>query len=170
MITLVIMAMVIIIGVPSFIDFIAAQRVRTTASDLMADMAFARAEAIKESRIVIVEPVGGAGTWKDGWRICADLDNGRDCDLPGEMRKASGPVSGRSRVCAVGGVDAGMLFRPDGRAFVRDGSAAVGAGDGIRVSDDLNDTNASNDRIRLVFLGVSGRASVEVQDGGTACP
>lgn len=170
MITLVIMAVVITVGVPSFNDFIAGQRVRATASDLMADMAFARAEAIKESRIVVMEPIGGADTWKGGWRICVDLDNGRDCDLPDELRKESTGITGRTQLCAVGAVNAGMLFRPDGRAFIRAGTAPVGAGDGIRISDDLGDATTANDRIRLVHLGVSGRASVEVQDGGTACP
>ena len=100
MITLVIMAIVLTVGVPSFIDFIATQRVRTAASDLAADMAFARAEAIKESRWVIMEPIGGAGTWKDGWRIWVDLDNSRT-RAAAEDRKTATGVSSRGKVCAL---------------------------------------------------------------------
>lgn len=164
MITLVILAIVITVGVPGFTDFIAAQRVRTTASDIMADMAFARAEAIKESRPVIMAPIT-TGNWKDGWRICVDLDGGGDCDVPGEVRKTATPVPGRTKVCAT--PDEPIVFRPDGRITRVTASTAA---DGIRVSDDLGDAATANNRSRLVYLGVSGRPSVEVQDGGTVCP
>ncbi|MGH8639559.1 MAG: GspH/FimT family pseudopilin, partial [Burkholderiales bacterium] len=112
MITLAILAIVITVGVPSLSDFVASQRVRTTASDIIADMAFARAEAIKESRIAIMAPINAAN-WKDGWRICVDLDGGGDCDVPGEVRKTATPVSGRTKVCAT--PNAPIVFRPDGR-------------------------------------------------------
>jgi type IV fimbrial biogenesis protein FimT len=168
MITLVVLALVITVGVPEFNDFIAAQRVRTAASDLMADMAFARAEAIKESRRAIMQRTAGAtSSWKDGWSICVDLDGDNACAAT-EVRKSTTPVSGRTKVCSTtADYDDAIVFRPDGR-IVR--AAAPAAGDGIRVSDDLGDANAGNDRVRLVFLGVSGRGSVIVQDGGTACP
>jgi type IV fimbrial biogenesis protein FimT len=165
MITLVILAIVITVGVPSFNDFIASQRVRTAASDVMADMAFARAEAIKESRRTVMESLGGAGTWKNGWRICVDMNNDGDCDTADPVRKTTTPVAGRAKVCA--SPDEAIVFRPDGRVIR---ATAPTANDGIRVSDDLGDTNASNDRVRLVILGVSGRPSVVVQDGGAACP
>jgi type IV fimbrial biogenesis protein FimT len=164
MITLVILAVVITIGVPSLSDFIASQHVRTTASDIMADMAFARAEAIKESRIAIMAPINAAD-WKEGWRICVDLNGDGDCDVPGEVRKTATPISGRIRVCAT--PNQPIVFRPDGRITRATGPSAT---DGIRVSDNLGDTVTTNDKVRLIYLGVSGRPSVEVQDGGTLCP
>jgi type IV fimbrial biogenesis protein FimT len=164
MITLVILAIVITIGIPSLSEFVAAQRVRAVASDIMADMAFARAEAIKESRIAIMTPINAAD-WKDGWRICVDLDGGGDCDVPGEVRKTATPISGRTKVCVT--PDAPIVFRPDGRVTR---ATAPSATDGIRVSDDLGDAVATNDKVRLIYLGISGRPSVEVQDGGTVCP
>ena len=163
MITLVIMAIVITVGLPSFNDFIAAQRVRTTASDIMSDIAFARAEAIKESRRVVMERVPGpTGTWKDGWRICIDVNGDGDCDATDLVRKIANPVGGRTRVCA--DPDAPLVFRPDGRLM-----GARDATDGIRVSDDLGDGDVTNNRTRLVFIGVSGRPSVEIQDGVVGC-
>ncbi len=172
MITLVILVIVITVGVPSFSDFIAAQRARATASDLMADMAFARAEAIKESRRAIMEPINGPGTWKAGWRICVDLNSDGDCDAPGEVRKISTPVAGdpaTTTVCAThADLKSGIIFRPDGRV-VR-GSAA-GANDGLKIQIDVGaDGAATNDPIRVVFLGLSGRASVEVQDKRSDSP
>ena len=175
MITLTIMALVITVGIPSLSSYVNAQRVRTAASDLVADMAFARAEAIKESRQAIMERVTGAtGTWKDGWRICVDVDSDGTCDAA-EVRKIGSPLSGRSKVCSTtSDLDTRIVFRPDGRV-IRD--SAPGANDGIKVSDDNDDADTANDRIRLIFLGVSGRARMEIQDNdpdhptrGTACP
>jgi type IV fimbrial biogenesis protein FimT len=169
MVTLVIMALVITIGVPGLTDFIASQRVRTTASDLVADMSLARAEAIKESRQAIMERLAGAtSTWKDGWRICVDLNGNGTCEAA-EVRKATTPVPGRTAVCATtADLDDRIVFRPDGRVLR---TLAPGANDGIRVSDDNGDTATGNDRIRLIFLGISGRARMEIQDSvGTACP
>lgn len=165
MITLLIMAIVITVGVPSFNEFIASQRVRTTSSDIMADIAFARAEAIKESRRTVMEPLAGANTWKRGWRICVDLNNDGDCDAADPVRKVANPVAGRTRVCAQ--PDEPISFRPDGRVIR---VAAPNVTDGIRVSDDLGDGNVANNRTRLVFLGVAGRPRVEVQDGVVGCP
>ena len=168
MATLVIMAIVITIGVPGLTDFIASQRVRTTASDLVADMALARAEAIKESRQAIMERLAGAtSTWKDGWRICVDINSNGTCDAA-EVRKATTPVPGRTAVCATtADLNDRIVFRPDGRVLR---TTAPGASDGIKVSDDNADSATSNDRIRLIFLGISGRARMEIQDNDTANP
>ena len=162
MLTLVIMAILITVGVPSFVDFIASQHVRTTASDIVGDMSFARAEAIKESRRSILAPL--TADWKDGWQVCVDLNANNSCE-DAEVRKRATPIAGRTKVCAT--PNEAIAFRPDGR-IVR--TTAPSAVDGIRVSHDLDDADPTNDRVRLVFLGVSGRPSMEIQDGGTACP
>lgn len=173
MITLVVMALVITIGIPGFTDFIASQRARTVASDLMADMAFARAEAIKESRRAIMERLAGpTGTWKDGWRICVDLNSDNACNAPLEVRKTSSPVPGdpaNTFVCATHADLLTMIvFRPDGRVMR---ATAPTANDGLKIHVDVgSDGSDNNDRIRLVFLGVSGRASAENQDKRTDSP
>jgi len=174
MITLVIMALVITVGIPNLASFVNAQRVRTATSDIMADIAFARAEAIKESRQAIMERIAGTtGTWKDGWRICVDLNSNATCETA-EIRKISPALTGRSKVCSTTtDLDNRIVFRPDGRV-VR--TTAPGANDGIKISDDNNDANVNNDRIRLIFIGVLGRPRAEIQDNdpttirGTACP
>jgi type IV fimbrial biogenesis protein FimT len=175
MITLVIAVIAITVGAPSLTEFVAAQRVRTTASDLVGDMALARAEAIKESRQAMLERLpGGTSTWKDGWRICVDINSNGTCDNA-EVRKATTTVPGRSKVCSTtNDFNDRIIFRPDGRV-VR--TVAAAANDGLRVSDDNADSATENDRIRLIFIGISGRARMEVQDNdpanptrGTACP
>jgi type IV fimbrial biogenesis protein FimT len=170
MITLVIMAIVITIGAPALTQYVAAQRVRTTASDIVADMAFARAEAIKESRPAIMERVAGAtNTWKDGWQICVDLDRSNTC-AAGEVRKRSGPVPGRTTVCPIANGDFNnrIIFRPDGRVTR---TVVPGANDGLKVADTMDDADATNDRVRLVVIGLTGRTSLVIQDRtvGTPC-
>lgn len=170
MITLVIMAIVITIGVPAMAQYIAAQRVRATASDIVADMAFARAEAVKESRPAIIERVAGAtNTWKDGWQICVDLDRNNTC-AAGEVRKRAGPIPGGTTVCPIASGDFAdrIIFRPDGRV---NRTVVPGANDGLKVADTMDDADATNDRARIVVIGLTGRTSLVIQDRtvGTPC-
>ncbi|MCC6532968.1 MAG: GspH/FimT family pseudopilin [Burkholderiales bacterium] len=172
MITVAIVAVIITVGVPSLTEFVAMQRVRTAVSDTMADIAFARAEAIKESRPAIMERLAGAtGTWKDGWRVCVDIDNSNTCTAA-EDRKRTEAFGGRVRVCSTAtDFDNRIIFRPDGRVSRPN---APGANDGLKVSDDLGDGVAGNDFIRSIVIGISGRPLVIKQDahtsGGTLCP
>ena len=133
--------------------------------DIMADLAYARAEAIKESRRAIMQRAAGAtNTWKDGWQICVDLDGDNDC-AAAEVRKTTSPIGGRTRVCTTDAALANtIVFRPDGRMNAPTNNV------GILISDDRDDADASNNRARLVLLGLSGRASVQIQDGGATCP
>lgn len=179
MIVLVIVAILITVGIPSLTEFVARQRMRTTVSDLVSDVAFARAEAIKESRQVIMErlPGGTTSTWKDGWRICADLNRNATCDA-GEIRKTTEPVDGRLKVCSQTATFRDrIVFRPDGRLVL---AAAPAANEGLTVSDDMGDSNAANDLIKTVSFGLAGRAVVVRQqdrgtggvaiNGGVVCP
>lgn len=62
------------IGVPMLSSFVQLGQVRATALDLVADLQFARSEAIKRNASVAVEPVI-AGSWTGGWRVHAGTDN-----------------------------------------------------------------------------------------------
>lgn len=78
MITIAIAAILLTLGVPSFADFIANTRIATDSSNLMADLAFARSEAVKRgSPVAICRKAAGAtscGTsWSDGRLIFVEL-------------------------------------------------------------------------------------------------
>lgn len=67
MVVITIAAIMLGLGVPSFKSFVAAQRVKTAASDFALAAVFARSEAIKRNADVgIVAAVGG---WKNGWSV-----------------------------------------------------------------------------------------------------
>jgi type IV fimbrial biogenesis protein FimT len=57
------------IGVPSFKNFVAGQRVKTAAGDFSTAAIYARSEAIKRNAEVGL--VAAAGGWKDGWSVKA---------------------------------------------------------------------------------------------------
>ena len=66
-------AILIAVGAPPLGEFMADQRVRSTASDIAAEIAFARAKAIENSRRAYIERTGGE--WRNGWRVYVDLNN-----------------------------------------------------------------------------------------------
>ena len=60
------------IGIPSFRDFIASQRVKTAAGEYASALVEARSEAIKRNLNVTVTAVGaGASGWQSGWTVAA---------------------------------------------------------------------------------------------------
>lgn len=70
MTTLTVLAIMLGIAVPSFRNFIAAQKVKTAAYDLVSTMLLARSEAVKRNSPVLVTP-GSAAAWAGGWTVSA---------------------------------------------------------------------------------------------------
>lgn len=160
MVVIAILAILTVIGAPPLSEFVADQRVRAATSDLYGDMAFARVKAIEASRRAYVTPVGG--NWKNGWRVYVDLDNS-GTEQANETLKVFDGIKGRPRVCpTVSEFATSVIFRPVGRV-VR--TSTVTGTDGIYVIDDLSDSVQSNNKVRAVMIGVSGRATVVKMNG-----
>lgn len=70
MVTLTVLAIMMGVGVPSFRNFIAGQKVKSASHDLMTAMVMARSEAIKRNADVTVAPVT-ADDWLSGWTVTA---------------------------------------------------------------------------------------------------
>ena len=69
MVVITIAGVMVGIGVPSFKNFIAGQRVKTAAGDFSTAAVHARSEAIKRNAEVGL--VSAAGGWKNGWSVNA---------------------------------------------------------------------------------------------------
>lgn len=67
MIVVVISAIMLAIGIPSFKGFILGQRVKTAAFDVATSLLIARSEAIKRNTNVTM--TAEAGGWPDGWKV-----------------------------------------------------------------------------------------------------
>jgi len=73
LVTLTILVVLVGVGAPSFAWFNQTTRIRTAAFDLVADLDFARSEAIKRNADVVVAPIAAGGTtsWNNGWTVAA---------------------------------------------------------------------------------------------------
>jgi type IV fimbrial biogenesis protein FimT len=62
-----IVAILLVVGIPSLSDLMASQRVRSTANDLFMDLSYARSEAIK--RNASVQLIRTGSDWTGGWTV-----------------------------------------------------------------------------------------------------
>jgi type IV fimbrial biogenesis protein FimT len=79
MVGVVLLSILVSIGVPMFRDFILAQKLRATSSDLSRTVITARSEAVKRNRTVEVTPDGDG--WGAGWTV-NELDSASAIVLP----------------------------------------------------------------------------------------
>jgi prepilin-type N-terminal cleavage/methylation domain-containing protein len=163
-----IVAVLMMVGVPVMMDFVAEQRVRTVSTDIAREIAFARATAIEQSRRVYFEKT--SVLWNNGWRIYADINGNASYDAGEEIRIFEGlPATSRAYVCTnVADFATNIVFRPDGRV-VRTG--APGVNDGLFVIDTMGDDDICNNKVRSLYFGLSGRVTVQVLKSATpGCP
>jgi len=77
LITISIVAILLGVGLPSFVNFIDNNRVTSQANDLVYSFHMARSEAVKRGTEVRVTSIGGSD-WNSGWRVVADTNNDAD--------------------------------------------------------------------------------------------
>jgi type IV fimbrial biogenesis protein FimT len=88
MIVLVVMAVLLALAVPSFMDAALSSKLTSHANNLVASTNFARGEAIKRNAIVsmCVSTDGStcaSGGWEQGWIVMCDTTDGETCDTGG---------------------------------------------------------------------------------------
>lgn len=159
------------VGLPMLTEFVADQRVRTVASDLTGDVAFARAKAIEASRRVFIAKTGAL--WANGWRIFVDLNNSGTFDAGEELKVSNGFPAGNLYVCTISANSDflnSVILRPDGRvARTSVAGAGVDGTDGLYIVDTLGDADLANNKVRALMFGVSGRVNVVRQNGTLPC-
>jgi type IV fimbrial biogenesis protein FimT len=69
LVTIMIIAVLAALAMPSMNEVLTTQRVKSTAFDLMADMTYARAEAIARGTDVVIASTSGSTDWGRGWTI-----------------------------------------------------------------------------------------------------
>lgn len=130
MVTLTILAIVVATGLPEFNKFVKDIKLGGIASDLRADVQFARSESIRRNARVLVCPRADAtattcattvtaSTWANGWLVCYDVDANGACDTG----SATDPNPTRVRAAIVtplvlSGPAATVTFYPTGSASV----------------------------------------------------
>ena len=91
LVTVTVLSVLVASGLPEFSKFVKDMKLGGMASDLRADMQFARSESIRRNARVLVCPRSSttattcaatvtATTWANGWLVCYDVDANGACD------------------------------------------------------------------------------------------
>ncbi len=187
MVVLAIASILLVIATPAYTGMIASMRVKTAASDFMADLAFSRAQAVVlRGRIGI-----SASNFSNGWAVfreCQDANADGACQDPGEAGEISSEVGvldandeiirthiallNSIKVCAKnsagGNVAADTItYGGDGRLRVYHSGTEVQNVYGILFVSQAQISNGS----RKVVLSPAGRVSVDALVSPTeTCP
>jgi type IV fimbrial biogenesis protein FimT len=99
LVTLVVIAIVTAIGVPSMTEFIKNDRLTTQINTLVGHLAYARSEAITRRLPVVVcasdnQTSCSSANWADGWIVFTDADNSGDVSAGEEVLRAQQKLSG----------------------------------------------------------------------------
>ena len=188
MVTIAIAVILMSIAAPAMQDMIASQRVRATASELMTDMSYARADAVSSGRQVAL--VRKSSSWQGGWSViacvspmvnpaCAPLDA---CDPTAvvapciDERLSRTALGGRVKLCTRKGTDEvnmpALIFNADGSVIDNAPGGVALHINSVTVSDDMGDSDWKNDKLRTLEFGPTGRVSLHEVAAAekAACP
>ncbi|MGL4565611.1 MAG: GspH/FimT family pseudopilin, partial [Halioglobus sp.] len=98
MIGVLLVAILLGIGVPSFRSMIEDQRLRAATTDLRLALNLARSEAVKRNRTVVLNPaIPGTDGWGEGWTIPNPVDP-NDPDILNQVHASGLTITGPASV------------------------------------------------------------------------
>ncbi|PHS30719.1 MAG: pilus assembly protein FimT [Methylophaga sp.] len=116
MITLAIAAIMVTIGIPSFMGLIRDSRMTTNANDFFTALSYARSEAAMRNVEVIIQSKSSVDLdWKDGWDVYIDTDDSGDFDIANdELLKTHDALPNRYTLTANSGFNTKISYQPTG--------------------------------------------------------
>ncbi|MEE2731106.1 MAG: GspH/FimT family pseudopilin [Pseudomonadota bacterium] len=115
MITVALIAIIAAIGIPSFQDLMASNRVVASINELHAGLRLARIEAVKRNDTVVFcstsDSASCSGTWGNGWLVFHDADGDGSVDADELIRVGEGVHNGYSLTFSGGGTSISFLAR-----------------------------------------------------------
>lgn len=128
-VTLALAAILLTVGVPAFQEMIRNNRAATHANEFMSTLNFARSEAVKRGRrVVLCKSQDGAscttdGTWDQGWIVFVDTDNDAAVDAGENIIRIFGALSGGNTLQGSTDVADYISYSPDGIARLTSGTS-----------------------------------------------
>lgn len=164
LVTLAVVAVLVMVGIPSFADLIKNNRVSTQANALMRSLQLARSEAVKRGGQVTVCisadqatcAADNSSNWEQGWVVFVDNNGDGVIDAGEDIVRVQATLPSGYTVKAGGNFDDWVAYLSSGRS---DGSGGLG-NDTFRICAD-NDVNYS----RHIIISPSGR--VRMKKGST---
>jgi len=159
MITIAIVAVIAMIGIPAMGDFILNNRIRSQSGDLMAQLSQARSEAMRTaSRVTVCPGTSGSGcagsAWENGWVAFIDTNSNTALDLD----------SGETVISVSAALDGNNTLRSavfsTFISFRHDGGSANISGAGQAGSFALCDSRGFGNDARAIVITVAGRIKV----------
>ena len=164
----VIVAILMTIGVPSFRYVTTANRVATESDALLGDLQYARSEAIREGQQVTVcvskdnancDTAGSPPSWQEGWIIFSNPDNG------------NAVVSGKDPLLrAKSGFSSSDTFQSTNSiyaiSFSREGFAQLG---GTSTTITLHDSTSNQNYTRCLHVSQTGMMIIQTHSSDTTC-
>jgi type IV fimbrial biogenesis protein FimT len=150
MVTIMLIAVLLGIAVPSFRNFIQNNRLTTHANDFITSMNYARSEAVKRGVSVQVTATVGTDTndeWGPGWSIWIDADGDSTLDAGEEI----GVVAGFDDQTTLNSLADITEYQ-----YIADGTLTCAVGGNL----DLCDGSRGGETGRQISIAVSGRVSV----------
>lgn len=145
-------AILLAIAIPSFGYVTRSNRMSGQINDLLADMQFARTEAIKEGTDVVVcssatgTGCSGAATWQTGWIVFSDPDRNGTFEAGETILRIHSALSGNDTLQPQDGTTSAIQFNRDGFAVALPGGAL------FKLHDPLSNT-ALTRCLQVTLLG-----------------
>ena len=157
MITIAIVAVIAMIGIPAMGDFILNNRIRSQSGNLMLQLAHARSEAMRTaSRVTICPGTSGSGcagsAWESGWVAFIDTNSNTALDSGETIISVSAALDGNNTLRSA--VFSTYI------SFRHDGSSADISGAGQGGSFALCDSRGFGNDARAIVITVTGRIKV----------
>ena len=153
MVTIAIIGIVALIGIPAFGDFILNNRIRGQTSDFVVQLAHARSEAMRTATRVTVCPGTESGcsgsNWENGWVVFVDTNADAAVDS-GETVIGVGPALDGGNTLRSTAFSTYISFRHDG------GSTSIGGAE-LAGSFALCDSRGYGDKAQAIAVSVTGR-------------
>jgi type IV fimbrial biogenesis protein FimT len=167
MITLVVASILLVIGVPSFIEVMRNSRTVTATNELVTALNLARSEAVKRGMQVSVRRNGTQ--WETGWSVFSDVDGDGNFEDDGDATLCESGEDCQLRIYEA--LSSGYTLRTGAHysnwvAYLPDGRSKGngGSNDTFRLcADDQVTTNG-----RSIVVSIGGR--VRTEEGAASCP
>ena len=163
-----IVGLITTLAVPSFQRFIKGNAISSGVDTFMADLRFARSEAVKRGGVVVMcrsdkpevlKPTCGTGStlgWQSGWIVYHDLNGNGNRTANETLLRVQTPLTAIDSIAETGAATK-FKFSPTGRLNLTSSTSLQFGGN--RVANDLQ---------RVVCVNLSGRARI-AGDGTKSC-